>query len=87
MNDELTPDRLRQIEGWVGRPLTPDELIAVASVSDLSAAHKNVFEPLALKNRLAAFLYLRSVVPSLLHNEALAIVDVVRDRSPQTPPF
>jgi hypothetical protein len=65
-----------QVEGWVKRPLTADELVTVSSVHDLSDAQRDVFEALARRHRLAALLYLRGVVEGLTHSEATAIVDI-----------
>lgn len=68
-----------QIEGWLGRSLTDDELVLVGSVDKLSAAQEEVLIALARRNRLAAVLFLRGVVHELISTDALAIVDRIRD--------
>ena len=52
-----------QVEGALGRPVTDDELKVVASLGHLSSENIAVLRVLARRQRLAALLYLKAIVP------------------------
>jgi hypothetical protein len=56
-------DGRSQVEGELGRALTQDELMVVDSISQLSTTNLAVLRVLSRRQRLAALLYLRAVVP------------------------
>jgi hypothetical protein len=68
-----------QIESHLYRSLEEDELIGVPSLDHLSPRHLSVVETLARRHRLAALLYLRAVVEGVTGDDALALIDKIRD--------
>jgi len=52
-----------QVENELGRALSPEELTISKSIDDLSPASLTVLRVLARRQRLAALLYLRVVLP------------------------
>lgn len=79
MTSDFTSGARRKVEAYVGRSLTSEELVTVASVAELSAAQKEILDGLARRHRLAAVLFLQGVVEGIVMNEALAIIDHIRD--------
>jgi hypothetical protein len=69
------PDQILQMESWLGRSLTPEELVPVESLEVLSPAHLAVVEILAPRSAFSAMLYLRNVVPSALVRDIQPFVD------------
>lgn len=81
MTPDFTSDRRYQVEQYVGRELTPAELVTVASVSDLAAPQREILDRLAHRHRLVAMIYLCGVVEGLLSAEAIAIIDHIRSKA------
>ena len=75
MKDDFNGDKRSQVEGWLGRPLQPAELITVASLADLTPAQLAVVKLLADKHRLACLLYLDGVVRDVVTHEALTFIN------------
>jgi len=78
MNDDRYLTHLHQVEEWLERPLTNEELAPVTSLDELAATQLAVVKALA-NRRLEGLIYLRTVVPGVLGNDALALIDRVRD--------
>ncbi len=79
MTSLFTPGRQYQVEECLGRPLTSEELVDVASLEELSEAQLAVVNALARRNRLAGVLYLEGVVEDVLLRDARAFIDGIRD--------
>ena len=60
----LEPQRRRQIERALDRPLFPDDLVAVESIAALTAQQVDVVRTLAQRQLVAALDYMRAVVPT-----------------------
>jgi hypothetical protein len=81
MITKFDPDRRYQVEECLGRRLTDEEIIDAASLEELSAAQLTVINILAHRNRLAALLYLRGVARNVLGDDAIALIDRIRETS------
>ena len=79
-NSARAPARRAHVEGWVGRALTDDELVAVGSIAGLAAAQRRILDLLARRHRLAALSYLRSIVPAISLRAAIAAIDQILER-------
>lgn len=83
---QIDPDHKRQIEDWLGRQLTNDELRPVESLDALSDDQLAVVAVIRPRNLIAPLLYLRFVVPSALTRELINLIDniagVVASRRP-----
>jgi hypothetical protein len=79
MTSLLTPGRRYQVEECLGRPLTSEELVDVASLEELSEAQLAVVNVLAHRPGLAGVLYLEGVVEDVLLRDVRAFVDRIRD--------
>jgi hypothetical protein len=85
MTSLFTSGRRYLVEECLGRPLTSEELVDVASLEELSAVQLAVVNALARRNRLAGVLYLEGVVEDILLRDARAFVDRVRDTPVRSP--
>src|SRR5262245_58180016 len=74
MTPDLTPGRRHQVEEWLERPLTDDELVTVPRLDVLSLAQLAVVDTVANRNRLACLLYLRGIVEDVTMTEATAFM-------------
>ena len=61
-------------ERYAGRPLSADEKAPVATLEDLSIAHRAIAATLARQEHTVAFLYLRRIVPSATAEACNALV-------------
>lgn len=64
-----------QVENELRRALTEEELKVSKSIADLSPANLTVLNILAGRQRLAALLYLRAILPDASTPELSALID------------
>src|SRR5215470_12929043 len=74
MTPDLTSGHRHQVEEWLERPLTDDELVTVTGLDALSLAQLAVVDVLVSRNRLACLLYLRGVIEDVSMAEATAFM-------------
>jgi hypothetical protein len=63
-----------QVEAWLGRSITDDELVEVHSLDELTKAQRKVVRSLA-RHRLNCLLYLRAVIPDITMHDAMPWLD------------
>jgi hypothetical protein len=68
-----------QIEAWLGRPLTDDELRPASSLDTLSDDQVSVVASIQPRNRIAPLLFLQAVVPSADHQDLIDYSDNIQD--------
>jgi hypothetical protein len=85
MTSYFNDDRRHQIEQWLGRPLAVEELRDVLSLDKLSPAQLSVLDVLARRQRLTALIYLRGVVRDVIGDDALALIDRIRESATYPP--
>ena len=85
----MTPDQRHQIESRLRRGLTPEELVEVASLDELSRIQLDVVATLAKREGVTPGIYVRSVVPTADHtvvrNFVLTIDAHIKARFPPDP--
>ena len=65
----MTPDQRHQIESRLRRELTPEELVEVASLDELSRIQLDVVATLAKREGVTPGIYVRGVVPTADHTD------------------
>lgn len=68
-------DQLSQVESWLGRPFTQDELLPAESLDRLSPEHLAVVQALAPRSTFTAMLYLRNIVSTASLRDLQPFVD------------
>lgn len=72
---EIDPKHRQQIERWLGRPLTEDELRPVESLDALADDQLGVVAAIRPKNLVAPLLYLNFLVPSASMDALTPFID------------
>jgi hypothetical protein len=75
----IDPSNRAQIERWLHRPLTDDELRSVSSLDMLSDDQVSVVAEIQPRNRIAPMLFLQAVVPAAKRREILDYIDNIQD--------
>jgi hypothetical protein len=75
----IDPSSRRQIETWLHRQLTEDELRPVNSLDMLSDDQVAVVAEIQPRNRIAPMLFLQAVVPTAKRLDVLDYIDNIQD--------
>jgi hypothetical protein len=75
----IEPKHRGQIEDWLDRPLTDEELRPVTSLEELSNDQVAIVASIQPRNRIAPMLFLQAVVPSGGFREILDYIDSIQD--------
>jgi len=75
----IEPKHRGQIEDWLDRPLTDEELRPVTSLEELSNDQVAIVASVQPRNRIAPMLFLQAVVPSGEFREILDYIDSIQD--------
>lgn len=75
----IDPGNRRQIETWLHRQLTDDELRPVNSLDMLSDDQVSVVAEIQPRNRIAPMLFLQAVVPTAKRLDILDYIDNIQD--------
>jgi hypothetical protein len=76
---EIDPKHRKQIERWLGRQLTEDELRPVQSLDALTDDQLGVVAAIRPNNIVAPVLYLNFVVPSASMDALTPFIDNIAD--------
>lgn len=68
-----------QIEAWLHRPLTDEELRPASSLDTLSDDQVAVVASIQPRNRIAPLLFLEALVPTAKHQDVIDYIDSVQD--------
>jgi hypothetical protein len=75
----IDPNHRAQIEDWLHRPLTDEELRPVSSLDMLSDDQVSIVAEIQPRNRIAPALFLRAVVPTAEFQDVLDYIDSIQD--------
>ena len=75
----IDPDHRQQVEDWLGRPLTDDELRPVASLDAVTDEQLAVVAAIRPRNLIAPQLFVRAIVPTARPSDIRRIVDEIDD--------
>jgi len=75
----IDPNHRAQIEGWLRRPLTDEELQPVSSLDMLSDDQVSIVADIRPRNRIAPMLFLQAVVPTAEFRNILDYIDNIED--------
>jgi hypothetical protein len=75
----IDPSNRRQIENWLHRQLTDDELRPASSLDGLSDDQVSVVAEIQPRNRIAPMLFLQAIVPTAKRLEILDYIDNIQD--------
>lgn len=76
---EIDPKHRQQIERWLGRRLTEDELRQVQSLDALTEGQLEIVAAIRPNNIVAPVLYLNFVVPSASMDALTPFIDNIAD--------
>jgi len=79
MTSRFTAARQLQVEECLGRPLTSDELIEVASLEALTPVHLAVVHALARRYSVTCIIYLEGVVEGIPIGDAVEFTTRIHD--------
>jgi hypothetical protein len=75
----IDPSHRAQIEDWLHRPLTDDELRPVGSLDMLSDDQVSIVAEIQPRNRIAPSLFLQAIVPTAGFVDILDYIDGIQD--------
>lgn len=75
----IDPKHRGQVEAWLHRPLTDEELQPVSSFDMLSDDQVTVVASIQPRNRIAPLLFLQAVVPTADHQDLIDYIDNIQD--------
>jgi hypothetical protein len=75
----IDPKHRGQIETWLHRPLTEEELRPVSSLDMLSDDQVSIVAAIQPRNRIAPLLFLQTVVPTARHQDVIDYIDNIED--------
>jgi hypothetical protein len=75
----IDPMHRGQIEAWLDRPLTDEELRPVSSLDMLSDDQVSIVAEIQPRNRIAPMLFLQAVVPTVGYRDVLDYIDNIED--------
>jgi hypothetical protein len=75
----IDPKHRGQVEAWLHRPLTDEELQPVSSFDTLSDDQVAVIAAIQPRNRIAPLLFLQAVVPAADHQNLIDYIDSIQD--------
>jgi hypothetical protein len=75
----IAPNHRAQIESWLERPLTDDELRPASSLAALTDDQVAIVAAIRPHNRIAPMLFLKAVVPTATHQDVLDFMDTIEE--------
>jgi hypothetical protein len=73
----IEPKHRAQVEMWLKRPLTDDELQTVSSFDALTDEQVAIVAAIRPRNLIAPLLFLKAVVPTATHREVVDFMDTI----------
>jgi hypothetical protein len=75
----IDPKHRSQVEAWLHRALTEDELRSVSSFEMLSDDQVAVIAAIQPRNRIAPLLFLQSLIPTAHHQDLIDYIDNIQE--------
>lgn len=75
----IDPNHRSQIESWLHRPLTDEELRPVSSLDMLSDEQVSIVASIQPRNAIAPGLFLQAVVPTASFRDVIDYIDSIQD--------